>query len=135
MTDPTPAGKRILVVDDSVEYLNFMQLLLSAEGFQVEAASSMAVLSERLRDGAPDLVISDVRIPGQEAFAVLTLLTGDERTRQIPVLLCTGATQEVEEQAERLRQAGVDVLFKPFDIEELLNHVSRLCGLESAARP
>src|SRR6476469_2659254 len=113
MTDPTPDGKRILVVDDSVEYLNFMQLLLSAEGFQAEIASSMAALDEQLRAEPPDLVISDVRIPGQEAFAVLTLLDGDERTRQIPVLLCTGATQEVEEQSERLRRAGVDVLFKP----------------------
>jgi DNA-binding response OmpR family regulator len=135
MTDPTPAGKRILVVDDSVEYLNFMQLLLSAEGFHADVASSMVAFSEQLRDARPDLVISDVRIPGQEAFAVLTLLGDDERTRAIPVLLCTGATQEVEEQSERLQQAGVDVLFKPFDIEELLDRVSRLCGLDSVARP
>src|SRR5262249_5094114 len=127
--------KRILVVDDSVEYLNFMQLLLNGEGFQAEVAASMTALEEQLDAAPPDLVISDVRIPGHDAFAVLALLDGDERTRHIPVLLCTGAPQEVGEKSDRLQRPGVAVLFKPFDIEDLLTHVSRLCGLDSVARP
>ena len=130
MINASPTGKHILIVDDSVEYLNFMQLLLGAEGFRAEIAPTTAALKERLRDGQPDLVISDVRMPGNSAFAVLDLLRTDERTRAIPVLLCTGAVQEVEDQAERLKRDGIEVIFKPFDIEVLLDSICRLCGLE-----
>lgn len=126
--------RHILIVDDSVEYLNFMQLLLGAEGFRAEIAASTTALRERLADGTPDLIISDVRLPGDVAFAVLDVLEATEATRHIPVLLCTGAIQEVEQQAERLHRAGLDVLFKPFDIEELLTRVARLCSRDGVSR-
>ena len=127
----SPTGKHILIVDDSVEYLNFMQLLLHGEGFEAEIAATTTAMQEQLRQNRPDLVISDVRMPGNGPFAVLDLLAADERTRHIPVLLCTGAVQEVEEAADRLKRDGIEVLFKPFDIEVLLECVSRLCGQES----
>lgn len=128
------AGKHILIVDDSVEYLNFMQLLLGAEGFRAEIAPSTAVMQECLERSRPDLIISDVRMPGDGAFAVLDILRSDERSRDIPVLLCTGAVQEVEEQSGRLMFEGIDVLFKPFDIEVLLERVGRICDAESLAQ-
>lgn len=128
-TPPTNlTGKRILIVDDSVEYLNFMQLLLDSEGFRADVAPTTDVLSQQLQQCNPDLIISDVRMPGQAAFAVLDLLHADEQTRRIPVLLCTGAVQEVEQQSARLRREGVEVLIKPFDIEDLLGRITRLCG-------
>ena len=134
MTESAVGGKRILVVDDSVEYLDFMQLLLDAEGFEALTAANPAAMQEALRQQTPDLVISDVRIPGNGAFAVLDLLHADDGTRHIPVLLCTGAVQEVQEQADRLNRDGVEVLFKPFDIEVLLERVTRLCGLQTVAQ-
>lgn len=121
-------GKRILIVDDSREYLNFMQLLLGAEGFRAEIAESSAALRRQLGLFLPDLVISDVRMPGDVAFAVLDVLEASETTRRIPVLLCTGAVQDVEQQAGRLQRENLDVLLKPFDIEELLTRVQRLCA-------
>ena len=131
MNNVAPTGKHILIVDDSVEYLNFMQLLLGAEGFHAEVAPTTTAMQEQLHRLMPDLVISDVRMPGDGPFAVLDLLSADERTRQIPVLLCTGAIHDVEKQADRLKQQGIEVLFKPFDIDVLLERVTRLCGLES----
>jgi len=132
MTDTTPAEKHIFVVDDSVEYLNFMQLLLTAEGFRADTACTTDALRDLLRAGRPDLVISDVRMPGHEAFAVLELLNGEDGWRGIPVLLCTGALQEVQAQAQRLKRDGLDVLFKPFDIDDLIARVHRLCGVDQA---
>jgi DNA-binding response OmpR family regulator len=125
--------KHVLIVDDSVEYLNFMQLLLGAEGFHAEIAPTTAAMKDQLRHRRPDLIISDVRMPGDRAFAVLDMLGGDHQTRGIPILLCTGAVQEVEARADRLKRDGVEVLFKPFDIDVLMEHVSRLCGVESVS--
>lgn len=126
--------KRILVVDDSVEYLEFMKLLLSAEGYTAETATSTANLREYLDTTTPDLIIADVRMPGHEAFAVLDLLEGQEHLEQIPILFCTGAVQEVEERAEALHTPNRDVLLKPFDIQELLDRVHRLCDPAGIAR-
>lgn len=125
---PADATKRILIVDDSIEYLTFMQLLLNAEGFEAEVASTTANLGERVRALQPDLVIADVRIPGQPPFAVLDLLDGDASFGAIPVLLCTGAVQDIEAQRDNLRRPGRDVLFKPFDITDLLDRIARLCN-------
>ena len=131
MNNAAATGKRILIVDDSIEYLHFMQLLLDAEGFEAQIAPTTAAMREVVQRRPPDLVISDVRLPDDGPFAVLDLLRADEATCRIPVLLCTGAVQEVEERADRLQRDGVDVLFKPFDIDVLLEHVSRLCGLQA----
>src|SRR5581483_9981668 len=133
LTTLAKTGKRILIVDDSTEYLNFMQVLLGAEGFQAITAENVAAMEAALAQQQPDLVISDVRIPGDDAFAVLDLLASKEDARRIPVLLCTGAVQEVEAQSARLQRDGVEVLFKPFDIDVLLDRVNRLCGLQAPA--
>jgi DNA-binding response OmpR family regulator len=130
---PSP-GKQILIVDDSVEYLNFMQLLLRAEGFDAEVAASVAAMEQQLESATPDLIISDVRMPGNCAFAVLDLLRSNEQTRNIPILLCTGAVQEVEERTGLLDSGGIDVLFKPFDIEALLGRITQLCQPERLAQ-
>lgn len=122
----TDRGTRILVVDDSLEYLGFMEALLTAEGFEVTIASSVAAARDHLRNGRPDVIIADVRMPDMPAFGVLDLLEARAQTRDVPVLFCTGAEQEVEAAAERLRRPGTDVLFKPFDIDELLARVARL---------
>ena len=121
--------RRILVVDDSRDYLAFMRSLLTAEGFEVETAQTAAAARSQvcfLRPG-PDLIISDVRMPDMPPFAILDLLDGDETTRAIPVLLCTGAVHEVEDASLRLQRRGTEVLFKPFDIDDLFASLDRLC--------
>ena len=134
MVDLPARTRNILVVDDSADYVSFVQLFLEAEGFQVDTALSTDAMQQMLRSRTTDMVISDVRIPGDEAFAVLNILRADTRTSNIPVLLCTAALQEVEESSERLRQEGVEILFKPFDIEVLLDYVRRLTHVQVAPR-
>jgi DNA-binding response OmpR family regulator len=134
VVDPPAQTRNILVVDDSADYVGFVQSFLEAEGFQVDTALTTEAMQILLRSHTPDMVISDVRIPGDEAFAVLNILRADARTSGIPVLLCTAALQEVEESSERLRQEGVEILFKPFDVDVLLDHVRRLTRMQEAPR-
>src|SRR5579884_2323213 len=122
----TNRSLRILVLDDSPEYLAFMRALLTAEGFQVEVAQSGAAARTALATMLPDLIISDVRVPDMPAFGMLDLVDTDEKARGIPVLFCTGATREVEEAAGRLKRPRTEVLLKPFDVDDLLACVSRL---------
>ncbi|MBI2760491.1 MAG: response regulator [Chloroflexi bacterium] len=121
---------RILVIDDSPEYLGFMETLLTSEGYLTEVAGTLDGARERLLLARPDLIISDVRMPGLPAFAVLDLIDANDKLRSIPVLLCTGAVQEIDEAANRLRRTAVTVLYKPFDIDDLLARITELLKRE-----
>jgi CheY-like chemotaxis protein len=125
----------ILVVDDAPEFLDFLDALLTAEGYRVVAAATWEAASAALASLRPHLVIADVRLGGQPAFAVLDELRADQKTRDIPVLLCTGAVSEVGERAEALRREGVEVLLKPFDLDVLLRTVVRFTGGPAAEGP
>ena len=125
--------RRILVIDDDVETLDFLRLFLAAEGFAVRTAHSLATAEATLAATRPDMVICDVRLPGIPPFAVLDWLRADPRTRDLPILVCTGAVQEVEAAGERLRQGRTLVLLKPFDINDLLAHLDHLCPAQDDA--
>lgn len=105
-----------------------MQTLLSSEGYSVDSARSPEEADAALAATRPDLIIADVRLPGAPPFAILDLVQANEKVRDIPVLLCSGATQEIEEAAPRLNQLGVSVLMKPFDIDDLLSRIATLLG-------
>jgi CheY-like chemotaxis protein len=117
------------VVDDSPELRDFVELLLADAGYAVVTAASLVEAERALAPHRPDLVVADVRLPDAAPFAVLDLLTADAQTRSLPVLLCTGAVQEVEAAAARLAQANVAVMTKPFDIADFLTVAQRLCPL------
>jgi twitching motility two-component system response regulator PilH len=117
---------RLLIVDDSAEFLSFMEALLASEGFTVEIASTAEAVQDRVASAVPDLVICDVRMPDMAPFAVLDLLREHDSTRNVPVLLCTGAVQEVDQAERWLAERGVEVLFKPFDVDDLLSRIQKL---------
>ena len=119
-------NQRILVVEETEPIRDVMQTLLTEEGYDVTATPSLDSAREQLAGERPDLVICDVRVPGAPVFPILDVLDADEQTRDIPVLLCTGVLADLEAAPERLIRPDTEVLFKPFDIEELLSATGRL---------
>ena len=118
--------KTVLVVDDGPEFLAFMELFLSAEGYTVRTASTLDQVERALTGSLPDLVITDVRMPGLPPFAVLDRLERDPLTRDLPVLICTGSAHDLETEAQRLIRTHREALLKPFDIDDLQACVERL---------
>ena len=122
------SGKRILVIDDSAPYLDFMRTLLSSEGYQVDTASTSAAGEQHLDSARPDLIITDALLPGMPPFGILDLLAQRKDAQDVPILICTAAAHETRAQAARFKQEGISVLLKPFDIEVLLDRVAQLCA-------
>jgi CheY-like chemotaxis protein len=116
----------ILVVNDSLEFLQLMEELLVDEGYQVSLGEIGAGVRETAKTLRPDLLILDVRLPDMNGFEVLNMLRLDPETESIPVLLCTAAVQDVHAQEPLLRERGIPVLFKPFDLEDLLRAVREI---------
>jgi CheY-like chemotaxis protein len=125
----------VLVIDDSPELCDFLELLLTDEGYAVVTAGSLGAAQTALHDYQPDLIIADAYLPDAPPFGVLDWLAADPTTRSLPLVLCTGAVREVEQQQERLTAAHATVVLKPFAIDALLTAVARHCRLPALPTP
>jgi len=121
---------RLLVVDDNPEILRLMKLLLGGE-YDLEFAGSGEEGLAVLRQKMPDLVISDVMMPGMDGHALCRRIKDDEALRHIPVILVT-ARSGAEMLEEGIEAGADDYLAKPFDSVELKARVRSLLRMRKA---
>ena len=117
--------KRLLIVDDEPHLLRALEAFLGGEGFEVTTARSGAEALVKLAQGVPDLIISDIRMPGMTGYELARQLRDSSRTALVPIVFLT-AKGESEDRIEGFR-AGVDAYFtKPFIPGELLAVVNNI---------
>lgn len=109
---------RILVVDDNARNVKLLEGMLTMQGYQVVPAYSGAEALERIEQELPDLIISDVVMPGMDGFELTQALRARADTRAIPILLLT-ALRDMEDKHKGLEAGADDFLTKPFSIIEL----------------
>ncbi|MCS7461582.1 response regulator transcription factor [Paenibacillus doosanensis] len=125
-------GIKILLVDDEPNILQFLELGLQNEGFDVETAQDGFAAITVARQFQPHLAILDVMMPGMDGFEVCRML---KKTENIAVIMLT-AKEEVEDRVKGLTLGADDYMVKPFSFEELLariharirNHFPNLLG-------
>ena len=122
---PTNAAGRIVVVDDTPELLDLIEALLTDEGYAVTLCQEGARARDVVAREQPDLVMLDLRMDGVAEWEVLDALKANDATAAIPVIVCSGAVDELQAAEPRLRALGCDILVKPFDIDDLLGLVER----------
>jgi len=118
-----PGGRRprILWADDNADMRDYVRRLL-AERYEVLAVpDGLAALTAAL-DECPDLVLTDIMMPGLDGFGLLRALRADPRTRTIPVILLSARAGE-DSAVEGLDAGADDYLAKPFSAQELLARV------------
>jgi DNA-binding NarL/FixJ family response regulator len=111
--------ERLLVVDDDPGLLLAVSDTLREEGYEVETARRGAEAMVRVAESLPDLIISDIRMPGMDGHALVRNLRSAPRTRLVPIVFLTAK----DETADRIAgfHTGVDAyLTKPFEPEELV---------------
>ncbi len=113
----------ILVVDDEPNVLVTYRLILQQQGYDVTAALSSEEARQALAKEDIDLLLCDLSLEKQEnGFDVIEF--GRQKKPDLPTVLLTGyATPEANERAEIL---GIPMLFKPIDIAELLQTISKM---------
>jgi signal transduction histidine kinase len=123
---PAPAPLRALLVDDSLDTIQVLSWLLTSKGLRIREVSSVAEALDAVRAEKPDVIITDIGMPVQDGYDLLRLLRADEQTRTIPVIAATGYVGSREQ--EQMAEAGFSAtLSKPFDLNELLNALERVC--------
>ena len=112
-------AKRLLVVDDDVGLLLAVSDTLRAEGYDVTTARRGAEAMIRIAEVLPDLIISDIRMPGMDGYQLVRNLRSHARTRLVPIVFLTAK----DETADRIAgfRTGVDAyVTKPFEPDELV---------------
>ncbi len=82
-------ANRILLVDDSQEFVAALKLFLEHKGFEIAAAYDGVQGLQRVKEQIPDLIILDVVMPNLDGWSTLKILQSEEATAQIPVLMLT----------------------------------------------
>jgi CheY-like chemotaxis protein len=123
----------ILCIDHSPEILALLKDLLEDEGYRVTIwTQADKDLTELIALG-PDLITLDYMWSTiDNDWSFLQLIRLDPHTRKIPVILCTGAVREVQAMEDHLERMDVSVVFKPFDIEQMLQSAHDALGREAA---
>ena len=119
---PDAATSRILLVDDNADLRDYVARLLRSQGWTVDAVTDGLTALETARTRVPDLVLTDVMMPGLDGFALLRELRSDPRTANVPVVVLTARAGE-ESRVEGATSGADDYLVKPFLAQELVARV------------
>jgi len=107
--------KRILIVEDDRSLARVLSDNLTFDGFEVQCVDDGTEAIGRVRDVAPDLVLLDIMLPGQDGLELCGLIRQRGRT---PVIILSARDQKIDK-LRGLELGADDYVTKPFDFEEL----------------
>ena len=108
---------KILVVDDSSMAVNHTVQLLQQAGHDVEGIVGSEQAFERVREARPDVLVSDVMMPGINGFELLTMIRGDESLSDMRVIMSSAKAYEADQ--NKASKLGADgYIIKPFSLDK-----------------
>jgi PAS domain S-box-containing protein len=113
---------RLLLAEDNADMRDYLQRLLSEQGYSVAAVADGEAALQATKDFKPDLVLSDVMMPKLDGIGLLRALREDISTKSIPVILLSARAGE-EFRIQGLGSGADDYLIKPFSSREFLSRV------------
>src|SRR5579872_4751055 len=120
--NPATAGKTVLIVEDNPLNMKLFSAMVGAQGCHVLQAEDGPRGLDLAYQQHPDLIITDVQLPGMSGLEITQQLKADEATRDIPIIITTAYSYEDE-----IRTSGCDgFMAKPIAISEFLELVETL---------
>ncbi|MET3914507.1 two-component system response regulator GlrR [Variovorax sp. OAS795] len=123
-------GARLLVVDDDPDMLRLLSMRLMSAGYQVTAVTSAETALTQLEIEHPQLVLSDVRLPGRDGLQLFDEIR--KRHPSLPVILLT-AHGTIPDAVEATARGVFTYLTKPYDGRELLDKIAQALALGAPA--
>ena len=130
------AVSRIVVVDNDSTFIYMMKELLEEEGYEVATCLEGESAVECIERERPALVILDVRMEAADTgWVILDQLQKNPSTRDLPIIICSAALDDLRARQASLQDSGIAVICKPFDIEDLLCLLTETLQGSGSLRP
>ncbi len=127
-------AKKVLIVDDEPDAVDFSKEIVEGEGYTVVTASDGGKGLAAMRRENPDLVILDVQMPDMDGFEVFQEMKKDESLKTIPVVMLTGIREKVgigfsaDEMKDYMGERPTDYIEKPIDPAKLREAINKVLG-------
>lgn len=119
--------RRILIIDDDMEFCSLFKRRLEANGYEVEVSYEGGEAFSKTKSFYPDLVLLDLKMQGVDGFEFLRMLRSDPDTSGIPVIVTTALGDAVS--MEKAEDFSCDAyMVKPFTPEKLIDTIKTLIG-------
>ncbi|MCL1952368.1 MAG: response regulator transcription factor [Oscillospiraceae bacterium] len=115
--------RNIYLVEDDADIRELVAYALRSAGFQAHGFEKGAQLWPALEQAAPDLILLDIMLPGEDGLSILKRLRGASRTKALPVILLTAKGSEFDK-VKGLDLGADDYIAKPFGVMELISRVN-----------
>jgi len=114
----------VLIVDDSATERTNLELIVRGAGCQVLTAESGRQALDLARERHPDLIFLDIVMDEMDGYQTCRTITGDERTRDIPVVIVSGKKQRAD-RLWAMEQGARDYITKPYTEEQIVERIRR----------
>jgi DNA-binding response OmpR family regulator len=119
---------RILIAEDDPDVRRLIAVALESEDHDVMTASDGVEALRAMADGLPDLLLLDVMMPNLDGYGVLSHMASSGMKDHVRVMMVTAKGSERD--AKTGLERGCDAyMTKPFDVSDLLDKVSEMCGM------
>jgi DNA-binding response OmpR family regulator len=126
-----PQGGRVLVVDDSQTIGSVVKYFLELEGYEVTVVETGLRGLEMAFENCPNIIVTDVNMPGMSGLAMVKALRLDSRTAQVRIIMLTSESS-AESEAEGFAAGADDYILKPVDPKRL---AARVKAMLARSRP
>lgn len=126
--------KRVLVIEDDEDVINYLSMWLSDQGFDVDVARNGMEATEKVKARRPDVITLDIVMPEKTGVRFYREIRKDPETANIPVIVITGLESEFQNFISHRRTAPPPdgYIAKPFNQEDLLATLAKVLGMENA---
>ncbi len=115
-------SKKILIVDDQVNFTHIIKMIIESQGFEGLTASNGQEAIDKMKDALPDLILLDLMMPEMTGFEVLEEIKDKSKFQKIPVIVISALAEK--KYVDRAYNLGaVDYIVKDFDPDELLSSI------------
>lgn len=121
--------QKILCVDDELFNLKLLEAILTPDGYELIFASNGMEAMKKVMEERIDLILLDVMMPEMNGFEVCKWIKGNERLRNIPIIMLTALTSK-EDRIKGIEVGAEEFLSKPFQREEVLARIRMLLRMK-----
>src|SRR3989339_346496 len=116
-------ARKMLLADDSITIQKVVELVLAEEGFEIKAVNNGEEALAVIETFKPDVVLADIEMPKMNGYQLCEKLKAHPLTKNVPVILLSGAFEPLDEELARNVKADSFVI-KPFESQELISKIN-----------